>query len=381
MKHRFILSSLLVLFLAIGSDAIVSTHSEAPRVIVPAGMSIMSVNPTVIEEMEREGLAIPDLSSRLQRGIDAASPEVRVEFPNPPSGAFKTLVVAVDFSDNPSSVSLGYFDNLIFAPPGITSVADYFNIVSYGNLTLVTLNIPSSLGWQRAPFPYIGSGGYVNADGIAGTADDYGWGSYPQNLQGLTANIIVLIDQVVDFSEYDNDLDGFVDSVIFIHAGRGAELTLSPNDIWSASWNMSSAGGPGPILTQDGVSVDNFAYNPEYMVVPYDQTMGVYCHEIGHTIFGLPDLYDLDNSSYGVGNWSLMSYGSWNGPLIYIPWFGYSISGGGSPAWPDAWSRIRLEFQGNITAFLFPPIETLPAAGIGVVKLDSPQLGPQEFFW
>ncbi len=149
---------------------------------------------------------------------------------------------------------------------------------------------------------------------------------------------------------------------------------------------MTSFGGPGPILTGDGVRIDNFTYDPEYMVTPGDQTMGVYCHEIGHTFFGLPDLYDLDGSSYGVGNWSLMSYGSWNGLTIYIPWFNYSISGGSSPAWPDAWSRVQmgfetpLQFQGNLPSFLFQPVETLPSAGIGVVRLDSPNLGPEEYF-
>ena len=132
--------------------------------------------------------------------------------------------------------------------------------------------------------------------------------------------------------------------------------------------------------------IDNFTYDPEYMVNPSDQTMGVYCHEIGHTFFGLPDLYDLDGSSYGVGNWSLMSYGSWNGPPIYIPWLGYSIADGSSPAWPDAWSRVQmgfetpLQFQGNLPIFLFPPVETLPHAGIGMVKLDSPNLGTEEYF-
>jgi len=38
-------------------------------------------------------------------------------------------------------------------------------------------------------------------------------------------------------------------------------------------------------------------------------TIGVFCHELGHA-FGLVDLYDTDNSSYGTGYWSLMSSGS-----------------------------------------------------------------------
>jgi hypothetical protein len=60
-------------------------------------------------------------------------------------------------------------------------------------------------------------------------------------------------------------------------------------------------------------------------------TCGVFCHELGH-VFGLPDLYDRDYSSNGIGRWSLMASGAWNGSL------------GDSPAHPDAWSRIQLGF-------------------------------------
>ena len=390
-KAYLLISSLFIIlsFVAGGMSAsgaaVAATHNATQGEInidftaIPEGMRIMPPPPEVMEQRKLEGQPLPDLSNRAARGIDAGE-----QFPNPPSGMFNILVIAVDFNDIPSSVGLPAFDTLIFAPPGgPPSVADYFHEISYGNLTLVTFNPPSSLGWQRAPN---NSSYYINSDGITGTGDDYGWGTYPKNLQGLTAHAIAAIDPLVDFSQYDNDGDGFVDSVVFIHAGRGAELSLSPSDIWSVAWDMTSFGGPGPILTGDGVRIDNFTYDPEYMVTPGDQTMGVYCHEIGHTFFGLPDLYDLDGSSYGVGNWSLMSYGSWNGLPIYIPWFSYSISGGSSPAWPDAWSRVQmgfetpLQFQGNIPSFLFQPVETLPSAGIGVVKLDSPNLGPEEYF-
>ena len=43
-------------------------------------------------------------------------------------------------------------------------------------------------------------------------------------------------------------------------------------------------------------------------------TASLGCHELGHAAFGLPDLYDRDYSSEGLGRWSLMAGGSWNGP-------------------------------------------------------------------
>ena len=42
------------------------------------------------------------------------------------------------------------------------------------------------------------------------------------------------------------------------------------------------------------------------------KTIGVFAHEFGH-IFGIPDLYDTDGSSEGLGNWCLMAGGAWGG--------------------------------------------------------------------
>ena len=348
--------------------------SALPAAPVPEGLQPMPPHPGMLEKLRLEDRSLAQAtlaraaSTKRRQGIDQPA-----LFPIPPAGTFNLLAVAVQFSDRPAFVAATYFDNLLFAAPGSGSVADYYRQVSYATLTLVTVNAPSSTGWVTATRLYNGSGGYVNADGLTGTADDYGWGTYPLNLQGIVSDVIPLIDPLVNFTHYDNDGDGFVDSVVFIHAGPGAEITLSPDDVWSSAWNMSVAGGPGPLMTQDGVSVDDFTFNSEYLVAPGDQTIGVYCHELGHSLFGLPDLSDLDGSSYGVGNWSLMGTGGWNGPL----------SNGASPAWPDAWSRTVMGFEhplptdGSMPGFIFPPVWTGPGF---VVRLQTPHMGPKEFF-
>jgi M6 family metalloprotease-like protein len=250
----------------------------------------------------RMPLQVPGASSRRVPGAAPVSP-------------FKTLAILVQFTDLPSQVGASFFDTLLFGPASQT-VRGYYREVSYNQLDIVTVNLPSSLGWRTAPQSY---DYYVNGQNCLG--------NYPYNCQRLTEDLVAMVDPVVDFSQYDNNHDGWVDTVFVIHSGTGAEASSgSPYLIWSHSWWTYTE----PLV--DGVRVGSYTTEPEYWFFPGDMTHGVYVHELGHA-FGLPDLYDVDNSSKGVGDWSLMSGGSWNGFL------------GNSPAHLDAWSRIYLEFN------------------------------------
>ncbi|MCH7689508.1 MAG: M6 family metalloprotease domain-containing protein [candidate division Zixibacteria bacterium] len=235
---------------------------------------------------------------------------------------FRVLAILVKFSDNDSSVSATFFDSLVFGSSANT-VRDYFDEISYSQFDLVTVNMPSSIGWQTAPQTYAY---YVNGQNATGT--------YPQNSQKLLEDLVDAVDGVVDFSLYDNDLDGYVDVVLVIHSGTGAEFTSNNDDIWSHKWSITPR-------AKDGVWISSYTIQPEFWIAPGDMTIGVYAHELSH-VLGLPDLYDTDYSSNGIGNWALMSLGSWNGPS----------PGGSSPSHPCAWSRIQLGFatSTNVTS-------------------------------
>jgi M6 family metalloprotease-like protein len=252
-----------------------------------------------IEELRARGVDTP-VAVAIARQI--ASGELKTNF--------NAIAILVDFSDNTSSVSATYFDNLLFGT-GTGTLRDYWEEATYGNLTVVTVDLPSSMGWLRAPQTYA-----YYVDGY------YGFGSYPQNAQRLAEDAVWLADPYVDFSDYDNDSDGYVDALFIIHAGPGTEYTGNPNDIWSHKWSTYNV----PYV--DGVYCYIYSMEPEYWASPGDMTCGVYAHEMGHAVFGLPDLYDYDYDSEGLGDWSLMAGGSWNGPL------------GASPAHPDAYCRI-----------------------------------------
>lgn len=234
-------------------------------------------------------------------------------------GDFRVLALLVSFSDNASAVTAVSFDSLIFDSVGNT-VRDYYDEISYGQLDIVTLDLPSATGWQTAPQTYVY---YVN--------DSNGTGSYPKNSQKLVEDLVDLVDGTVNFANYDNDGDGYVDVLLVIHAGSGGEYTGNNTDIWSHKWAIS------PRLV-DGVYVSDYTVQPEFWTTPGDMTIGVYSHELGHG-FGLPDLYDTDYSSNGIGYWGIMSYGSWLGPAY----------DGSSPAHPCAWSRIEMGFASALT--------------------------------
>jgi len=337
---------------------------------LPAGMhhsgpGLMPPHPRLLEEYEAGRMPVPDFitNPNLWRAKGIDSPAA----PTSLLGSLNALAVVVDFSDKVKTVTATYFDTLIFAVPvaGRGSVYDYFDEVSYGQIDIVTVTLPSSMGWIRAPqtYAYYVDGAYcIN-------------GGYPNNCQKLAEDIVDAVNSVVNFDNYDNNNDGYAEPIMLIHAGRGAEYTGSVNDVWSHSWSLHTP------RNYDGVRISSYVIMPEYWSTvsasTSDMTIGVFAHEMGHGFWGLPDLYDRDYSSRGVGRWSLMAGGSWNGG---------SAAGGDSPAWPDAWSRVQMgilsptDISTNTTGRSIPQALSNPSPAETVLKLDSAALGAQEYY-
>ena len=230
----------------------------------------------------------------------------------PTTGTVKIPVILINFSDRSTMYTNAQFDQLIFgnypalAPNG--SMKDYYNEVSYQQLTLTG----SVLGW------------YTSAHGhdYYGQNDANGQDFDPR---ALVTEAVLAADPFVDFSQFDNDSDGFVDMVIVVHQGRGEEESGVPTDIWSHQWSLNYLG-----LLVDGVRVSQYTLQPE----KYQSQMtaiGVIAHETGHA-FGLPDLYDYSNATNGIGRWGIMGSGSWN----------YLSQPGDCPAHFCAWSKKDL---------------------------------------
>jgi len=172
----------------------------------------------------------------------------------------------------------------------------------------------------------------------------------------LARDAVILVDDLVDFQQFDADNNGHIDGVFVVHAGPGAEDTGNINHCWSHAIPSFY------YTTNDGIIIDGATNVPEVnLVTPsLDTTLcciGVMCHELGH-IVGLPDLYDGSRNTWGVGYWSLMGYGAW-GAGGNTPW---------SPSHADAWCKTIVNWlapipiTSNTYSLKIVDLETNPVA-------------------
>ncbi|HML86683.1 MAG TPA: M6 family metalloprotease domain-containing protein, partial [Bacteroidales bacterium] len=236
----------------------------------------------------------------------------------PTTGTRKMLMILANFSNTTTTIPQSSFNNYMNQANynGTGSFKDYYLEVSYGQLTVnSTVTI-----WVTLP----------NTHNYYGP--DSKWGEFAYDA------VVAANNQAnVNYAEYDNDGDGYVDGIAIIHQGPGQESTANTNDIWSHSWDLISAGYNTSQLTFDGVIVNSYTTQPELMGTSSSiSTIGVMCHEFGHNL-GAPDFYDTDYSTSGqytgTGEWDIMAEGSWNG------------NSGDKPAHHNPWTKIYFQWS------------------------------------
>jgi immune inhibitor A len=273
------------------------------RQVAPPGMAHLAAFKHTPRVGFNDGLLVP--GSLLPAGTPPAVARNMALERAPLRGVVNVVVVLVEFTDRAFSAqhTRQHFEDLFFSTGVIAtgSVREYYAEAT-NNLVTISGQVVGPYTMPRTLAEY--------ANGASGT------GSTNPNARDLARDAAQAADADVDFSGFDNDGDGFVDAYVIVHAGAGAEQSGSGGDIWSHKWVLRSA------LDADGVQI--YAY----LTVPEDALIGVCAHELGHLLFGFPDLYDTDGTSEGVGNWCLMGGGSWNG-------------GGATPAHPSAWCKAN----------------------------------------
>lgn len=238
-----------------------------------------------------------------------------------PIGTWKIAVLMVDFPDAPGTTDPEHYRQLLFGdqPPNVPhgSFKDYFKEVSYNQLIATGQVNNEAVKWYRLPHD---SSYYGNINMTEG------------NLANLLPDAVAAArDAGFDFGPFDTDNDGFVDAIFIIRtkgAGSFAASSLPHSTGGTNAKGEAVSTGPYIVVAENGS-----AFNID---------MGLFAHEFGH-VLGLPDLYDLDGSSRGLGSWSLM--------------------GLTDNAHPDAWSKIKLGWVEPIVLtspmeLSIPPVET-----------------------
>ena len=167
----------------------------------------------------------------------------------------------------------------------------------------------ASNGQYNPQFDVIGPVTVSNNVSYYGKNDSYGNDMYADK---MVSEACKLADTEfdVDFTQYDNDNDGYVDFVFVIYAGYGEADGGASTTIWPHSWNLLSAGTQCKV---DGKTVDLYACGNELDFYSKKHTgIGTFCHEFSH-VLGLPDLYVTNTSSHTTMNeWDIMDYGPYN---------------------------------------------------------------------
>lgn len=300
----------------------------------------MPISPRALEKARGEGLLAEEVLTPPPEWVNAPGPIPATGH----IGNYNVLFIVIEFTDQANSYSAASFDSMAFNGWPTGTMDDYYTEISYGNLTLSG----QVLGWHTAgnTRAYYGNG-------------QNGWGTYPQNAARLVEEAVDSAEAYgCDFSQYDNDGDGMVESIIIIHSGEGAETSLDVDDIQSHMSRITSMGGTARVY--DGVTIDRYACCPELgSTTPLTHVdIGVCCHEYGH-LLGLPDLYDVSRwctsiNSWGVGAFALMCYGGWGGDVVSPQ----------SPAHMCSWSKIRM-------GWLTPTVVTSNIGGASLYPLET----------
>lgn len=167
------------------------------------------------------------------------------------------------------------------------------------------------------------------------------WGD-DKNPDVMVVQACQLLDNEIDFSQYDRDGDGNVDNVYIFYAGFGEADYGGDDTIWPHSYDLRYT---GKAFNLDGVRIDHYACSNE--VDHYSKTpdsIGTFVHEFSH-VMGLPDLYCTDESNaYTPGAYSVLDYGPYNNDGRTPP--NYSAY----ERWALGWLHpIKYEASGEIT--------------------------------
>jgi hypothetical protein len=318
-----------------------------------------------------------------------SQPGARLQFQSrlgePAADTLDILAIRVDFKRDtiPQTTGDGRFvltasnNNIIDAPPHnrayfeaqLLALRNYFASVSRGKLILRYQVLPA---------------GSDDAYHLDQPLNYYGPGRRDPNSDKRLAELFqdgfkkADAAGAIDFSKFD--------SFILFHAGVGEdfadELDTTPNDIPSAFLTLEdlrkNLGNGDP--NYKGVAVRNGGFFiSDGIILPETQSreipgrglvefglLGTTALMFGHQI-GLPNLFNTDNGTPGIGFWGLMDQGSNNFQGLL-------------PAQPEAWSKVFLGWEKPIVVTQSENLEVAAALHANPNKIYKVPITDTEFF-
>jgi len=246
------------------------------------------------------------------------------------TGTYKVPVLPIDFSDAPTLYPAANYADVLFNPTPTTrpySVRSYYQQLSNGLVTIDGVVRPFTRADSSSAYYEDGCNGVgIGTCGHVGRFTELLIGTLQHNDDGT-----------FNWAQFDTDGDGYVDFVTFLQSQEDG--ACGTQHIWAhrayiSSWTGSPyvtktpwPGHPGQFIKVEDYTIQSAvggitACDPN-KIMP----IGTIAHETGHA-FGLPDLYDTDGTSEGIGEWGLMSSGNYAIPF--------------SPARYEAWSLVQM---------------------------------------
>jgi len=273
--------------IAYASGPSASTPASVRRVLASMGISPgLRRSPTQVAALH--AAARQQLAPRLGQGRVTRLPggpgqivTSRQELPPaPPSGSVTGLVVAVDFSDRPGSISLddieAAFNGDNYGSTWHGSIRNWSEVISGGQTSVSHLVV----GYYQAAYP--------TAHYRVGGEWDY------SASEELYEEVYAYVDANVDLSSIA--VDGQLMSLALLYAGD-----IISNGWASALWPHGGCGGWG-YRTSEGVSISHCYLTNLGDAIPLD--LETHRHELGHSFWDWPDTYDYDDDSQSGGGYA-----------------------------------------------------------------------------
>ena len=299
------------------------------------------------------------------------------------TGNFRLPVVPIRYSntDTTTLFPVAQYQERLFssAPVGVPySVKTYYEQLSNGNITITGTVFP----WVAADSTDVYYEDSCNGIGVD-IQCPHGYTRLGALLLGALAKVSNGPDSLTVWAQFDNDGpdgipnsgddDGYVDFVTFLQPE--VDGACGTSNIWAHRWYIpglnngspyvtrTNRAGGGKILISDYIIQSavggNTACTPGQLM-----PIGTVAHETGHA-FGLPDLYDTEMDTEGIGHYGLMGSGNYARPY--------------SPSRMEAWSLLELGWVAVDTLRTTGTITMRPVAFSDTVLVLSTQV-PGEYF-